>query len=193
MDGATTVTLPMHTFSGKTIYALDPHVDEISIVDIAHGLSNVCRYGGQCQEFYSVAQHSVICAWEGEYNLKKKLLLHDASEAYIGDIISPLKMTNQYEIYRQIERQLMEVIYEKFELEEDTPEEAEEIHRIDLLVRHTEMRDFGSISKEHWINEEQLEYNILPLPPQDSKILFLKNFSRLFGYDEAAWRYFEWQ
>ena len=182
--------LPMHTFTGKEFYALEPNVKDISIVDIAHGLSNVCRYGGMCKEFYSVGQHSIICAWEAPYPLRKKLLLHDASEAYIGDIISPLKMTDQYEIYRQVERRLMEVIYEKFELEEDTQEEAEEIHRIDLLVRHTEMRDFGSLPEEFYINEPVLPYIITPIPPVESKILFLKEFSRLFGYGKDAWRYF---
>jgi 5'-deoxynucleotidase YfbR-like HD superfamily hydrolase len=191
MDGTVTSTLPMHTYSGKQIYALDPRAEDISIVDIAHGLSNICRYGGQPKEFYSVAQHSVICSWEARHDLAKKLLLHDASEAYIGDIISPLKMTEQYEIYRQIEARLMEVIYEKFNLKEDTEWEAEEIHRIDLLVRHTEMRDFGSIPEKYWKKETKLNYSIKPLNPTESKILFLKTFASLFGYDDAAWRYFE--
>jgi hypothetical protein len=192
MDGISTPVVPlMCTYSGKRFNPIDPNVDDISIVDIAHSLSNVCRYGGQCKEFYSVAQHSVICSWEAEYPLKKKLLLHDASEGYIGDIIAPLKVTPQYESYREIEDGLMVAIYKRFGLEPDTSEEAEEIHRIDLLVRHTEMRDFGSIPLEFWVDEEKLDYRIDPLSPQDSKILFLKAFANLFGYDENAWRYFE--
>lgn len=192
MDGVDTVAKPlMCTYSGKRFNPIEPNVQDISIVDIAHSLSNICRYGGQCKEFYSVAQHSVVCSWEASYELKKKLLLHDGAEAYIGDIISPLKVTPQYESYRLIEEILMGAIYERFDLERDTEEEAEEIHRIDLLVRHTEMRDFGSIPEEFWINEEKLDYIIRPLPPKESKILFLKTFSNLFGYDDAAWRYFE--
>lgn len=192
MDGISTPVVPlMCTYSGKRFNPIDPNVDDISIVDIAHSLSNVCRYGGQCKEFYSVAQHSVICSWEADYSLKKKLLMHDASEAYIGDIIAPLKVTEQYAFYREIEDRLMRAVYQRFDLPNDTEEEAEEIHRIDMLVRHTEMRDFGSIPKEFWIDEPKLDYTIIPLSPKDSKILFLKTFANLYGYDDAAWRYFE--
>lgn len=178
----------MCTYSGKRFNPIDPNVKDISIIDIAHGLSNVCRYGGQCKKFMSVAQHSVICSWEASPSNKKWALLHDASEAYIGDIISPLKQTQQYESYREIEENLMRAICTRFELPLEQPEE---VHEIDLLVRHTEMRDFGSIPEEYYINETMLEYVITPLPPRESKILFLKTFSNLFGYDDAAWRYFE--
>lgn len=177
----------MCTFSGKRFYPLDPDLDDINIVDIAHALSNVCRYGGQCKEFYSVAQHSVVCSWEASYPNKKWALLHDASEAYIGDIIHPLKTTPQYEAYRIIEDRLMAAICEKFGLPVDMPEE---VHDIDMLVRYTEMRDFGSIPEEFWINETMLDYKIVPLTPVKAKILFLNTFSRLFGYDDETWRYF---
>jgi 5'-deoxynucleotidase YfbR-like HD superfamily hydrolase len=192
MDGTNIAAVPlMCTYSGKRFNPINPNIDDISIIDIAHSLSNVCRYGGQCKEFYCVAQHSVVCAWEAPYPIKKKLLLHDASEGYIGDIISPLKATPQYEAYREIEDNLMAAIYERFDLEEDTEEEKEEIHRIDLLVRHTEMRDFGSIPEEFWIDQQMLDYNIKPLSPKESKILFLKEFSRLFGYGYNGWRYLQ--
>lgn len=192
MDGNSTATiLPMCTYSGKRFYPIEPLVEDISIIDIAHGLSNVCRYGGQCKEFYSVAQHSVICAWEAPYKLKKKLLLHDAGEAYIGDQIHPLKVTPQYESYREIEERLMRAIYEKFDLEEDTEEEATIIHNIDLFVRHTEMRDFGSVPEEFWRDKPKADYKIIPVEPKQAKILFLKEFSTLFGYGTNGWRYFE--
>jgi len=183
----TATILPMCTFSGKRFYPLDPNIDDISILDIAHGLSNVCRYGGQCKEFYSVAQHSVICSWEAPYPLKKWALMHDASEAYIGDIIAPLKTTPQYESYRQVEEHLMGAICTKFGIPLEMPEE---VHEIDLLVRHTEMRDFGSIPPDYYEGEPVLSYTINPLTPVESKILFLKTFATLYGYDSEAWRYF---
>ncbi len=189
MDGNSTATiLPLHTFTGKKFYPLDPKAEDISIVDIAHGLSNVCRYGGQCKEFYSVAQHSVLCAWEASHENKKWALLHDASEAYIGDIVHPLKVTEQYEAYRAAEEILMAAVCERFGLPVEMPEE---VHEVDLLIRHTEMRDFGSVSEEFWKDEIKADYRIVPLDPQSSKILFLKEFSTLFGYDSKAWRYFE--
>lgn len=189
MDSNSTATiLPIHTFTGKKFYPLDPKVEDISIIDIAHGLSNVCRYGGQCKEFYSVAQHSVLCAIEAPYEYKKWALLHDASEAYIGDIVHPLKVTEEYDAYRVAEEILMKAICERFDLPTEMPEE---VHEIDLLIRHTEMRDFGSVSEEFWKDEPMMEYTIKPLEPKESKILFLKEFSRLFGYGTDAWRYFE--
>lgn len=189
MDGIDTITiLPMSTYSGKEFYPLDPNPEDISIIDIAHHLSNICRYGGACQTFYSVAQHSVICAMEASYENKKWALLHDAPEAYIGDIIHPLKVTDQYETYREIEEKLMAAVCEKFGLEPIMPEE---VHEIDIYVRHTEMRDFGSMHQRHWEGKNMAEYTITPLTPNESKILFLKEFSRLFGYDDAAWRYFQ--
>ncbi len=177
----------MCTYSGKRFNPIDPNIDDISIMDIAQGLSNVCRYGGQCKKFYSVAQHSVIVSWNVSYKNAKWGLLHDASEAYIGDIISPLKVTEQYQTYREIEQNLMDAICTKFGLKCEIPEEVKEY---DLIVRATEMRDFGSIPKEFWENEDKLPYGIEPLDPIQSKILFLKEFSRLFGYDENASYYF---
>ena len=186
LDKAAVVPL-MCTYSGKRFNPIDPIVEDISIMDIAHSTSNVCRYGGQCKEFYSVAQHSVICSWEASYPNKKWALLHDASEGYIGDVIAPLKYTEHFQVYREIEDKLMAAICLRFDLPLDMPEE---VHEIDMMVRHTEMRDFGSIPEEFWIDEPKLDYFIKPLPPVDAKILFLKEFSRLYGYGPDSWRYF---
>jgi 5'-nucleotidase len=189
MDGeSTAIATPMCTFSGKRFYPLEPNLDDISIVDIAHGLSNVCRYGGQCKEFYSVAQHSLLVSREVPLEDAREGLLHDATEAYIGDVINPLKTTVPFEFYRQVEERLEEAIAEKFELKYPWPASVKEY---DLIIRHTEMRDFGSVPKEIWENEPVMDYRIKPLPPQQAKILFLKEFSRLFGYDTEAWRYFQ--
>ena len=169
----------MHTYSGKRFNPLDASADDIDVLDIAHHLSNVCRYGGACKEFYSVAQHSVICSWLGsDADTNRWLLMHDASEAYIGDVISPLKMSYHYDIFREIEDRLMAVICERFELPITQPEE---VHEIDILVRHTEMRDFGSVHESCWLNEPKLNWKIRPLSPEKSKFLFLDRYQDLFG------------
>jgi hypothetical protein len=88
-----------------TGYENDPHIETLSgefrlsdmqfnIVDIAWGLSQLCRYNGQCKQFYSVAEHSVLVAWlMDKYTAGNPLegLMHDACEAYIGDLPSPWK------------------------------------------------------------------------------------------------------
>ncbi len=170
----------MCTFTGKKFYPLDPVLDDISIMDIAHGLSNVCRYGGQCKTFYSVAQHSVLVSKYVSPENAKWGLLHDAAEAYVGDVIHPLKTTDYFEIYREVENKLMAAICERFDLPLEQPAE---IHEFDLIVRHTEMRDFGSVPEEHWINEDKLKLVIKPMTPMDAKIYFLKRFEALYGYD----------
>lgn len=80
------------TISGKKIdfNNLDPN--NIDIMDIAHALGKICRFGGHVNRFYSVAQHSIIVAHLVPEHCKRAALLHDASEAYLGDVVKPLKM-----------------------------------------------------------------------------------------------------
>jgi len=73
-----------------------PRPSLVEISDVAHGLSLICRYTGQCDRFYSVAEHSVLCAdlarHEGlSVDKQMSCLIHDAAEAYIGDINGPMK------------------------------------------------------------------------------------------------------
>lgn len=79
------------TYTGKKFHFLAPQPEEIDIIDIAHALSLTCRFGGQCSQFYSVAEHSIRVAEivPGEYKLHA--LLHDASEAYLPDLPRPMK------------------------------------------------------------------------------------------------------
>lgn len=88
----------LQTYSGQ-IFDLDsPRPEMVRLEDIAHGLANLCRFGGQCRHFYSVAQHCVIGADHlrkigGSYGALRALcfLLHDASEAYVVDVPRPVK------------------------------------------------------------------------------------------------------
>jgi len=81
------------TYSGNLFNILDPAPDDFRIEDIAHSLSLKCRYNGMCKAFYSVAQHSVYASYmTADNDLKKALLLHDGTEAYIDDLVRPLKV-----------------------------------------------------------------------------------------------------
>lgn len=87
----------METASGIRFYPLDPRAEEVDLLDIAHHLSRINRYNGAARlECYSVAEHSVLMAtWlmdtYGDPRLAYQGLMHDASEAYIGDMVRPLK------------------------------------------------------------------------------------------------------
>ena len=86
----------IETSSGVRFSLADPSPADVRIEDVAHGLSLLCRYTGQTDRFYSVAEHSVLCAemavGEGLPDpVQMACLLHDAAEAYIGDLSGPLK------------------------------------------------------------------------------------------------------
>lgn len=83
----------MLTFTGRAYFPCDPRPDEVDILDIAHGLSNLCRYTGQCLRFYSVAEHSILVSRMVPSELAMEALLHDASEAYCADLNRPLKVS----------------------------------------------------------------------------------------------------
>ena len=105
------------TFTGKHFDPLEPAASLIDIRDIAHALSLTCRGIGHVKIFFSVAQHCINCALEAEargYSPKVILacLIHDASEAYMSDVPRPFKQALPE--YKQIEEQLLELIYESF-------------------------------------------------------------------------------
>lgn len=104
----------IRTFTGKYVNVFEPTVDMICIEDIAHALSNQCRFGGHLPNYYSVAEHSIYCSEIATDGNKLEALLHDAPEAYILDMPTPIKqhLTN----YKEIEDNLMKVIAEKFGL-----------------------------------------------------------------------------
>ena len=79
------------TRSGRRLYLQNPNAGQIHIDDIAHGLAHQCRFNGQTNKFYSVAQHSVMVASILPPELRLAGLLHDAAEAYLGDSVQPLK------------------------------------------------------------------------------------------------------
>ncbi len=81
----------MHMQSGKRIDFNCIRADDIDIYDIAHNLANICRFNGACPQHYSVAEHSVIVSKLLSDEFKLWGLLHDAHEAYIGDVITPIK------------------------------------------------------------------------------------------------------
>ena len=106
------------TRTGKWVDVFNPTPEMFCIEDIAHALSNLCRFNGHCKKFYSVAEHSVhlshsfqdtdFCRWA---------LLHDSAEAYIGDLVTPVKHSGTFKkVFVPLEKQLLRVISIKFGL-----------------------------------------------------------------------------
>ncbi len=84
----------MQTYTGRVIDIANPKPEDIDIVDIAHALVRLCRYGGHVASWYSVAGHSLAMARFAETLSDRAMLeclLHDATEAYLGDTISPVR------------------------------------------------------------------------------------------------------
>ena len=104
----------MQTFTGLAFWPLDPRSEDVCVEDIAHGLSLVCRFAGQCQFFYSVAEHSWLVASQVPPEFRLQALLHDATEAYIGDMVRPLKQGLPQ--YRQIEADIWGAIAQRFDV-----------------------------------------------------------------------------
>lgn len=107
------------TDSGVKFYPLSPRFNDININDIAHGLSQLCRFSGQTTSFLSVAQHSLMVSEIAEDLCPGAALaglLHDASEAYMVDIPSPIKTAPFMSGYRRAEDHLIKLIFKKFDV-----------------------------------------------------------------------------
>ena len=103
----------IRTFTGKYVNVFEPTPEMICIEDIAHALAQQPRFGGHLPTFYSVASHSLNCSYLAETSQEKlEALMHDASEAYLLDIPSPIK--KRLNNYKEIEHRLMVLIGEKF-------------------------------------------------------------------------------
>lgn len=102
----------IRTHSGIYMDVFAPTVDMIDINDIAHALSNMCRFGGHLDRFYSVAQHSVMVSRYCPIDVALQGLLHDAAEAYMLDMPSPIKKGLRN--YKSVEIRLLKVIAKKF-------------------------------------------------------------------------------
>jgi 5'-deoxynucleotidase YfbR-like HD superfamily hydrolase len=103
------------TYTGKQFFLLEPRLEDIDIIDIAHALSMQCRWTGHTKFHYSVAQHSYYCSFLGPDGEAFDRLMHDAAEAYIGDPNRPIKhYTEAGTAYRRQEAIIQKAIAERF-------------------------------------------------------------------------------
>jgi 5'-deoxynucleotidase YfbR-like HD superfamily hydrolase len=166
------------TFLGNRFYLTRPHIDDIAIEDIAHGLAYQCRFNGQTSAFYSVAQHSLMVVSLVPESLQLQALLHDAAEAYLGDMVKPLKFL--FPEFSVIEARVMEIIGQRFAIDLTRLDPA--IKRADMIALATEKRDLMPYSTEPWSYLEGIDAlpdRIEPTSPQAAKEVFLEAFHKL--------------
>lgn len=178
VDAPRALTTYISTFKGNRFWPAEPRIDRIDIEDIAHGLAYQCRFNGQTSAFYSVAQHSIMVASILPPPLHKAALLHDAAEAYLGDIVKPLK--HLLPGFAEIEAGVTRLIARAFEVDFDTDHIA--IKHADMVALATEKRDLMPNSAEAWsylAGIAPLPAAIDPLPPADAKAAFLAAWAQL--------------
>lgn len=169
----------MQTATGRRFFPLDPRADEVEIFDVAHGLSMVCRYGGHTRWHYSVALHAVYVSRYVEPWAAREALLHDSSEAYLGDMIRPLKHTRAMRRYRKAEAKVEAAVCERFGLSLD-PEVWREVKRIDDRILVDETRQLMADPSMYELRGEPVGVTIERLRPDEACAEFLWRFVELF-------------
>lgn len=165
----------MQTFTGKQFWPLDPRPEDVCIQDIAHALSMLCRYGGHTLRFYSVAEHCCHVHDHSTPESRKWALLHDASEAYIQDVIRPIKPF--LEGYKKAEATVMQAICTAFEMSEHPPKEVE---TLDLRILGDEAAQAMSKPPAKWYHSgEPLGVTLQFWGPHQAAIEFMKRFHEL--------------
>ena len=198
-------TIWCQTFTGRAFPLLSPTPDDVDWRDIAAALAKQCRYNGHCEVFYSVAQHSVLAAevatghelWDaldrqvfeaaleavGEQALFRAVLLHDAPEAYIGDLTTPMKEAMRFmaraasamrsnlgwaaavggiSAFDTIENLIAAAIHAKAGLPWPLPHVVEAaVRRVDLKMLATELRDLMAPPPRSW----RLTVDPVAMPP----------------------------
>lgn len=161
----------IQTHNRKAFEILNPRPDDITIEDIAHALSNQCRFTGHTKYFYSVAQHSFYASLYVSPRNAIAAFLHDASEAYLCDLATPVKKL--LPDYYTLEFKIMRAIAEKFDFMFPF---AHEIKEIDLRLLITERDQLVGGELQPWgaeFNVEPLPLQIEPIMPHVIKDMFL--------------------
>ncbi len=191
----------IQTAHGTKFFPLDPRPEEVDVRDVAHALSNVCRFAGHARWHYSVAQHSVLASRYAPPGSGLPALLHDAAEAYMGDIARPWKrflyvktgrvVDRVYDPIKDAERNLLDVILSALTCPPRTNLVWVPIEEIDMRMLATEARDLMHPLADEWSNtfqkppcEARYAYHPYPEPievwmPGRAKSEFLARYAEL--------------
>lgn len=173
----------IETYTGKMFNFLSVKQEDIDIEDIAHSLSLQCRYTGHCKQFLSVAEHSVAVAdhllkTEKDRTLALAGLLHDAAEAYLSDLASPLK--SHIQGYDLLENNVNTAIGLKYNIDISDPR----VKKADITMLSQESYQLlpskgGTWNWEYYGGRPEFVEPVACLPPKLAKDLFLAWFKQL--------------
>jgi hypothetical protein len=169
--------------SGRLFDLVNPEQNEITVEDIAHGLAQTCRFAGQCNAFFSVAEHSVLVS-QVVRRSKLAALFHDAAEAFVGDMSGPLKRLVPE--YKAIEKRIERAIFLRLGIEWPPPPE---VKRADHSVMAAEQEVLMPPGTNEWLRHADViaaPVRIQGLEPAMAKAFFLKRYAVL--KDEEARR-----
>lgn len=169
------------TVSGRFFDILKPEDYEFDIDEIATALSNICRYTGHVNKFYSVAEHSVLVSRLVPSRLALAGLLHDASEAFVGDVSSPLKKLLPE--YKRIEERVQEAIADQFGLPYPFPQE---VHEADKRMYWNERQNVAPGPKDTlWHTEFRAARKVTAtgMSPIIAKRMFLSRYKEITQTD----------
>lgn len=170
-----------HIANGRKFFPCDPRPGEVFIEDIAHALSHQCRFNGHTDRFYSVAEHCYWCSFQVPAEDALEALLHDAAEAYLGDLIRPLKLLPDLgKPYLALEKRLEACIAERFGLRHPWPES---VKKADEAMVTAEMDQIIQAVEKGHLHDSSVSAPVkvqcwLPARARDQ---FLARFSELWN------------
>ena len=166
----------IETYKGHKFYFLEPEKSNIDIRDIAHSLAYTCRFGGHTNKFYSVAEHSVLVSYLALDPLAG--LMHDASEAYIADIASPIKdyLVN----YREMEYNIMSAIHKQFGITVTDEEDIKDCDAVQLKTEATYLLPSKGLAwKDQYPTKRKHGIRPYCFTPEEAEKAFLQRYDEV--------------
>lgn len=166
--------------NGQMFDFFNPSATEISVEELAHVLSNVCRFAGHVRYFYSVAQHAVNASLIVAEGHEKAALLHDTAEGFTNDIVTPLKV--QVPLFKDIETVIESDMARRFDFQYPL---SPEVKLADLQMLKIE-KDILKPSTSHWAILDGVEVDHLldrvdmrPMTPTEACDAFLQRWEEV--------------
>lgn len=166
------------TAAGRYFDFLAPERSVIGIDEIAHALSHICRFTGHTREFYSVAEHSVHVSRLVPPGDALAGLLHDAAEAFIGDVAKPLKLL--LPDYAAIEARVEAAVLSRFGLDPALPASVKVADQ-DML-RVEQRQAMGRFYLDHLPSFDNPQAKLVRLEfwePAEARMMFLQRFEEV--------------